>query len=421
MNANVRPAPVARRAEAVARRGTASEPRHASPRLAEVWSDTVATLAVHGPGMLGLALLGGAGSAVLGLAIALSFGDAEFVQVYLHATGPFATWGSLGRIEPSADNRLFTHLLAQAACGFVITAFARGAITALALHCRAIRLRPACYLAARRLPPLLAGAALYAALVGCGSVGANAALSRAGLDLSNAGQRAITLEGAAGVIVVRGLDALVPDPGSPVAEFVPYARHVAFTPLQPANGYVDPASYASGTPTVDGVLPRDRSHEVPALASLSVLLFLAGETILRFRTVAALTAPGLIRPLLRSAGWGLAHAPIVLAHGLAWRAAMLGVSLVAVIVPIALVQCFGAGVLRVLGLPEGAISLPGMIAAAACVNGILTAAGAVYDARLYRALAARAGAPSVPASVPQPRRTAATAAVRQQPSLEHPC
>jgi hypothetical protein len=226
------------------------------------------------------------------------------------------------------------------------------------------------------------------------------------------------------VVLIRGVNALVPDPGSPVAEFVPYARHITFTHLRDANGYIDPQAYASGPQSDDGVLPGppgDHQRDMLALLSLCLLAFLAGEAMLRFRAVAVLTTPGVIAPILRSAWWGLTRFPILIVHGLMLRFAMLCICLPFVIVPVVLVQCFGAGALSELGLPAQAVGLPGMIAGIACVNSILSAAGVVYDARLYRAMTAGAGTLSVSASVPQPRRASATAAVRQHPSLEHPC
>jgi hypothetical protein len=201
--------------------------RASNASIAAVWRDTLITFCAHAPGVLALAFIGFAGASLLGLGVSLALN----LHRYVHASGPFATYS--GIYETFAlDTRLFVVLAAQSLLGWLLASFARGAITHLAL--REGSFVQACVCAVNRMPALLAGTLLYGALIGFGAVGLNAWLRDhdPALDLSNAGHKPepITLEGALHVSFVRGLNALIPDPGSPVAEFTPRLRHTALRP-----------------------------------------------------------------------------------------------------------------------------------------------------------------------------------------------
>jgi hypothetical protein len=147
-------------------------------------------------------------------------------------------------------------------------------------------------MALQRLPGLVAGTLLYSAVIGFGAISVNAWLRDADYDLSDAGQKAVTIEGAQRLVLLRSLNAFVPDPGSPMSEFVPYLRHTALRHLEPVVDYnqklMDEYGWAAGiTPLITSPAP-DHSGEVLIWLIAGLLAFVIGDMLLRFRAVTAM-------------------------------------------------------------------------------------------------------------------------------------
>jgi hypothetical protein len=166
-------------------------------------------------------------------------------------------------------------------------------------------------------------------------------------------------------LVWRGVNILIPNPGSPFAELVPELRH---------------AKHGSMTTTI-------------TLSGMVVLML--AETLLRFRTVIVMKPLRSLRPqrfalfapLIASVGFGLRHFGVVTVHIWAMRLAMLGLSVALIELPLAIMDNFIVPNLVQLGDFEWLPTIKFVVASsAAVVSAILAAFVVVYDARLYRAI-----------------------------------
>ncbi len=359
-----------------------------SASIAAVWRASFATFGAHAPAILFLALIGFAGASVIGLGMSLALNLEQFV----HASGPFATYEGIISILALGDARLFTVLVTQGVLGWVLVSFARGAITQLALNDGS--LGQACRGACARMPALLAGSLLYSALIGFGAVSINAWLRdrNPNLDLSNVGQRAGTFEGALKVLFIRGVDALIPDPGSPVAEFVPRLRHTAFRHVERGADYNQQLAVENNTAfkgatssrAAEKLAPSEESQRVVIASMLALVL---GETLLHFRAVAAVQSPGVFGSLLRCVWWGIRYFIPTTIHIWLVRLALLGANILFVTAPIVIVQCLVLPTFKQLNeAMDTSMSLPWMLVGITLVNTVFTAFSTVYDARLYVAL-----------------------------------
>jgi hypothetical protein len=379
--------------------------------------------------ILCLAVVGFAGAALIGLGISQAIEHADLRAAYLHASGPLAWHAGLNRLSPSTDagSGLFALLLAQSVFGLLLAAFARGAITRLVLSNGDWLV--ACQMALVRLPGLVVGTLIHSALIGFGAVSVNAWLTAAGNDLSTVGQTAVTVDGAQRLAFLRSLDALMPNPGSPVSEFVPHLRHTAFRHLELVVDYNQQLmlKYNGAAPRVGTVFASspDRSREKCIWLLASVLAWVIGGVVLRFwavmmmqaqtpyRNVVSLVGNALrsvpswraaesapynatlllnahfVSPLARTAVFGIRHFGVIAVHAGVLHLAAWAFGVTFVVVPVVIVQCFGADVLMRLGLPRDLISLSAVIAGTALVSSLYTAFGVVYDARLYLALTQR--------------------------------
>lgn len=380
--------PAIRRAEAAARKESQPAGNRAAPSLAAAWHSALTALAANGPGACLLATAGFGGATLLGLAV-LAVTTTEAVEHgALHATGPLVTWSGLAQIEPDPGNGLFRLLLAQAALGLILTSFARGALAHLALT--GAGLGAACAAALRRLPALVAGALAYAALVGAGAVGVNAGLREAGLDLTNAGQRALTVPGALQVAALRGVGALIPSPGSPAADFLPYTRVRLLRDLEQSDiaapDYDNYAAPTSPYPHFALSDERQRLASVRRVTLVALAALILGGVLLRFHAAAAMQAPGTLRPIWASIRLGARHFGAVAAHAGVLQLAAAAFMTVAVILPIALAQCFLAPPPASLGMGGSPINLPATLMSMALVDALVAGFVAIYDARLFAAL-----------------------------------
>jgi hypothetical protein len=356
--------------------------------VAAVWRDTLIAFCSHAPGILVFASIGFAGASLLGLGASLAFN----LHRYVHASGSFATYSGIYETF-AVDPRLFVVLVVQSLIGWLLASFARGAITHVALH--EASFGQACVCAFSRLPALLAGTLIYSALIGFGAVGVNVWLRDrdATLDLSHVGQKPepVTLEGALHVTFLRSWDALLPNPGSPVTEFVPRLRHTAFRQPQPAADHHQKLVVESNN-AINGIRPL-RTAETPALPAelqrvviAGLLALTAGETVLRLRSVAAIRSAGMLAPLLLSVAWGVRHFVPITIHVWLVRFAVLLFNIVFIIVPVVVVQCIADPPPAWTGLPSPVVSLPTIVFTITLINSGFGAFCAVYDVQLYRAL-----------------------------------
>ncbi len=354
--------------------------------IAAVWRDALVTFCAHAPSILPLAFIGIAGAGLLGLAVSLALD----LKRYVHAAGPFATYS--GIVETfGMDRRIFIVLLVQSALGCLLASFARGAITHVALH--GASFGPACAFALSRMPALLAGTLLYSALIGFGAVGVNVWLRERGanLDLSNVGQKPNTVGDALHTTALRSLNALIPDPGSPIAEFTPRLRYTSFRPpAQTSDDHQQLAAASNGgnsgstsSAVVNGAIS---SADLQRIVVASLVALVIGETLLRFRAVAAIQSAGALAPLLRSVWWGMRFFISITIHVWMLRLMILAFSLVFIIFPVAIVQCLVEPTPAWTGMASSILNLPLIVLALALINSMFTAFGAVYDARLYRAM-----------------------------------
>ena len=374
-------APVASSADRVTRI------RLTSPTIADVWRDAFATFGARAPGILLLALVGFAGAPLLGLGASLALN----LEDYVHASGPFATRDGINGMLDPGDMRLLFVLVIQGLLGGFLASFARGVITVLALNTPDANFGQACRRALARMRALLIGTVIYGAVIGFGAVSVNVWLRNANLDLSIAGDRPATAEGALRAVLIRGMDALIPNPGAPVAELVPYWRHTAFTDLDNVSEYNQYLAIAYNSrdlySSIMHVTPDP--SELPRLTLVSLLILLIGETILRFRVVAAMQptgAAGTVVPLLRGMWLGIRYFIPITIHVWFLRLAVALFSIAFIILPVVLVQCIAEPLPAWTGGSTTVVSLPLVVLVLSVMNGVFVAFGTVYDARLYVAL-----------------------------------
>jgi hypothetical protein len=324
-------------------------------------------------------VIGLAGSSILCTALSVALG----LHFYSYASGPFVTTTGLSAIHVAPQGifggraaNVHTLLLVQAALGLFLSSFARGAITHIALHrtCDApARLHEACRAAMARLPALLVGSLIYSGLTALGAIGLSLLLREMGLDVSIVGERARSLEAMPHLVALRTADALLPDPGSPFVEFVPYWRSITL----------------ERAPTVGA------SAFWPLVVAGIALIILA-DAMLRFRTVSAIKpngyeiTHGLARFawLIESVRLGLGHFWQVSTHMCLLRLAALHIIASLLILPVVLIETIVMP--QTMRLFQASLVLPPTIplicASVAFVCAALRAFSIVYDARLYLAL-----------------------------------
>ena len=298
---------------------------HYAPTISTVWLDALAIFVLHAPAILLVACICIAGPAMLCL---LAIGTDLRLAYYAHASGPLTTWQGITMLQGSwvTDGTLL--LLLQAMLGAIGLAFARGVIARLALSDvrDAPSLRLACREAKARFGSLLTGSLVYGISLTFGAVGINAALLDIDLDLSLVGEGSITPEDHAHMFVLQTLNAFVPSPGSPFAEFVPVLRHSSFMNITRESGsnqywqYVaDRIQARAGNPSIPSTPVEESISPALAISLVSVGALLLAEALLRFTPIMAMfacgrTRLGAITPVLRSIRFGIRNFGAITKH-----------------------------------------------------------------------------------------------------------
>lgn len=375
-------------------------------RVVTVWREALAVFSERAPSILSCGLLGWSGAMVLCAALSAAFGLPD----YLHASGLLVT--TEGLLAVFSRRSGFGLLAFQAAVALLASTFAKGVITGIALidaNDSRLSLRASCLITLRRFPALLLGALISGSLIACGVVGVNVLLRPANLDLSRSGQVYHNPGGAAHMIGLRSLDAMIPDPGSPFTEYIPYFRLVAFrdlsqSPAGELTGMGQVVQSGVAALVTAGASDDHASHSLRFwLVGLgAVVLIVLAATLLRFYAVMALIPRkpayslrgfGLLMPLIESVRFGFRHFSLITLHVWVLRLTIVAVSMIVVIVPVALSQSYAVpGVIRLIKAPwihPASVLLLSMSLAMA--NAILAAFGAVYDARLYAMIEKKKG------------------------------
>lgn len=360
--------------------------------ITTVWLDALAVFVLHAPAILFVACVCIAGPAMLGLLINIALG--------------LATWEAIITLQHKGSIAVIVVLVVQVGLGAIGLAFARGVIARLTLSDSdeqdAPSLRLACRETTARFPSLLVGSLLYGACVTVGAVGINAALRDTGLDLRYVGRHDVTTP--AQDLALRTLDAFVPSPGSPFAEFVPLLRHSSFadTPrfASTARSSTDyrhwsfmshPVQVAAENPAIL-VAGSDALVFAISLASLGVLLL--AEALLRFTPIMAMrmracgrTRLGAITPVLRSVGFGIRHFGAITTHVWLLRLAFVAGYGVFFLLPVVLSQDVAPPIVTsVTKSVLGQWSVTLMLVCHSLVTALFVAFSTVYDARLVMQL-----------------------------------
>jgi len=368
----------------------------------------------HGAAIMSWAVIGLAGTTLLCLALSAVFQ----IPNYVHASGPFITEVGLLSISDVFDRRVFILLVCQAVVGTVIQSFARGAITWIALsepldgQLPVAKLQDACRAVRTHFPAMVVGSLVYSAITALAAVGLIVPLRELHLDPVYGGRASATLTGISRTAVMQDLKMSVTALGSPFAEFVPHWRLTAFRDIPVVSAQPSPQDLLDyhirhSNPTAHFGKPATYTPEHWWITIGSLVLLVAAE-MLRFRTVMALPCPTLklpksprlrkfgrlvvFIPLAGSICFGIKHLWGIGVHVLLLRTTMLMVNLTFIIVPIVLIRSFIAPeASRILGaawLERASVLLTA--ASLTVMSAIFVAFCAVYDARLYLALARRA-------------------------------
>lgn len=204
-------------------------------------------------------------------------------------------------------------LLIVGAVGLVVSAFTRGAITWMVLHTRAdgrsASFSTACRASLTRLPALLFGTLGYSAAIILSAVGLNVWLRPAQLDsamLVIPPRPPTTAEHIGRAVTASSIDALLPDPWTPLPDVLPRLRSHAYAATVDADLLRRLRSNALKH-TVSGVVNRAYATSTPEfwLVGLGgLMIVLVGEALLRLYPVMAMAqsgAPRLWTPLVESA------------------------------------------------------------------------------------------------------------------------
>lgn len=380
-----------------------------------VWHDALFTFgSLSGP-ILICALLGFAGVTLAGAAVGLLlFG------------------GSWERRFNSIDLQQFP-LMIQGLAGWFTLAFARGAITRLALRAATpalntrARLRDAYQAALAQWPTLLASTLAYGALTYAGISSLSEMVPDLRRDTTTPRYRAGAIDSLFTTAGTRFLQATLPDPDAPFAQKLAWDRLLArrrinystqdlasttvlrWMPARP-DTTVTPATTSAVVTTPSGLLlyplRSDIAAQLPAVAADPLVMGLAGmvlilvtETLLRMRSVMAMrpgvTRPcSLITPLMSSARFGLQHFAPLTAHIWLLRGAICAASFLFILLPLEVTHNGLVPALVRLGSTWAyTTSILVIPASLALVTMVLNAFSLVYDVSLYSHLRRQAYPP----------------------------
>jgi hypothetical protein len=342
--------------------------------LTRIWGEAVQTLMAHPAPILCVATLSVTAPILLGVLVQ------RLINVEIYRSAGMIYVQDYDRPAPLA-------WLIQIVLAVLGAAFGRGVITRIALHGEGFR--PACQATLARLPSLVIGSSLFAALTVGGAICAQVLLGVIGLDVQRTGTRSITLDGATDIAAKHSLDLLAVDASLP-GDWVDHLRsQTAF--VRHVTVQRSPDHYTEFEMTIQ---PNDAAFG-RGLAG-AVVLLLAAHVLLRFRAAAAFERGG-ANPLV-ALGRGIytaARQPgAVAVHGLLLRAALCAACGLFVLWPIQFSRAFAVSFLvQRMDVPDLRVTLEFVMTAGmalACPFG--WAFEAIYDARLYAAIRPQAAA-----------------------------
>ena len=347
-----------------------------STSVTSLWHESMRVLAAHSGPVFVLALVGFAGAGIIG----------QLANSALTFDGYVRT----GSYFSAFFNNLQVQYLAQAIFGTFALAFARGALTWIALRHETgerITLGAACRAALARWPALLLSSVVYGVLVLAGIAGLSLLLRELRVDLSNLGRIGSDYGGISYAVKVRAIGALIPDPGSPFSELLNYVRilirrsSVAYTWF--AFRYVE--STASSVWLI-------------GLAGVAWIILV--DTLLRMRSAAVMNPDqgSFLRAMIDSVRMGACHFGPVFAHAWLVRGVIFIVSVLFVITPMTIAQgLIVTFLVRTAGSfwPYPASQLVFAVGSSLVLM-VFAAFSAVYDARQYLAIRAQASSSAKP-------------------------
>jgi hypothetical protein len=366
--------------------------------IADVWRDALGTLSAHSSSILLLALAGFAAVTIIGAGLRLA--TVMYAQVHRGGSGD----DPLANILTVEVWRLHLPELFAIAVGAFMLSLGRGAIAWIALRTNSDgriadnesirhdpRLTDACRAAFTHMPALIASSLIYGAALATGQVGLTPLFSQINLDVPLPRrfdfQTAELVRRSVRSFVWEGESIAMPDPGAPFTDLLPHLRDEVF-------GYNMKESpqrlFIARPPLVKNAPAGPLEFWLITLASLAVCV--AAELLLRFRTVMIMradkTATGLVAPLIASARFSLMHCGTILIHVGLLRLLFFALSLAFIVLPSVVVLNFLIPRLQQVTLdlwirPVGAALVTSSIV---LVGMLLSAFGAVYDARLYAAI-----------------------------------
>jgi hypothetical protein len=368
----------------VTQRGAALNSISAAPRIATLWRETVATfVAQSGP-----------------VLVSAWFGFATTVAA-------IQCFRSLSGRTPDSDPWLF---LVGAVLALLLHTLALGALAWIGLHgnsrSSASSLANAWRVATAAWRGILPGMLVHAALTFVCALSLTPILISSGLMETNLGPIEPNQDGLPRLAATRGFDAAVLGVLHPFGEWVAPAR-IALRPMFVQTEWPDPETWLAYA-MKNHMNPTDyhqlQSYGAPmaalpagliALAGLALLV--AGELLLRFNAAAAVRmAPravpvltGVFGPLLESARLGIRHARLVLFNAVTLRLLIHALQIIGLILTTSTAE---TAVLPRLASLTGApwvvpVGTLACIVGSAAVSAFLTAFCALYDVRLYVALA----------------------------------
>lgn len=278
-----------------------------------------------------------------------------------------------------------TQMLVQALIGAFTFLLGRGALTWIAMQEESrsdqpITLRTALNAALRAWRPLALSTVLYGMLITIGLLGLSAMLRELRLDVSNT--RSIRIGDFSNILnwtAIRAISLLPPDPGSPFSDWLASVRYNLSRSMVGSYLGFDLAT-----------MPRAVSPGTVALGVASIALLVATDALLCMRTAAVFGAPVGRTWLDEALRVSRAHFARVLLWRWSLRLAFVALAVATLVLAPALQQVLVVGPARqMLGIGYWpyhiAQSANGV--GIALVNGALIAAGVIFEARMYRALA----------------------------------
>lgn len=278
-----------------------------------------------------------------------------------------------------------TQMLVQALIGAFTFLLGRGALTWIAMQeeprsNQPITLRAALSAALRAWRPLALSTVLYGVLITIGLLGLSAMLRELRLDVSNT--RSIRIGDFGNILnwtAIRAIGLLPPDPGSPFSDWLASVRYNLSRSMVGSYLGFDLAT-----------VPRAVSPRTVALGVASIALLVATDALLCMRTAAVFGAPAGRTWLHEALRVSRAHFARVLLWRWSLRLAFVALAVAALVLAPALQQVLVVGPARQMlgvGYWPYHIAQSANGVGIALVNGALLAAGVIFEARMYRALA----------------------------------